>query len=193
MSAQISSAAVSRRQFFKTLGATGLALTTASSALRAYEAPAPPNIIIFLPDQLPAHELSAFGGQNIATPSMDRLVKEGVTFTNAISTCPLCAPYRGMLLSGLYPTHNGMLLNWLESNPADPSLAKTLRKAGYATAYIGKWHLNAGKMKRDGLFMTQETRTLEAAGDYSHRPKVENEYVRDHPEPEFVPPGPSRR
>lgn len=176
------------------MGVAGLALTGPNAPLPFQGEPTrPPNIIIFLPDQVPAHELGAFGGQNIATPNMDGLVAEGVSFTNALSTCPLCAPYRGMLLSGLYPTHNGMLLNWLESNPADPSIAKTLHAADYTTAYIGKWHLNAGKMKRDGLFMSQEVRALEAAGDYSHRPKIENEYVRLHPEPEFVPPGPARR
>jgi arylsulfatase A-like enzyme len=194
METGFSSRAISRRGFLKGIGATGLAVATSSATLFAQRQPArPPNIIIFLPDQVPAHELGAFGGQNIPTPNMDRLVAEGVSFTNALSTCPLCAPYRGMLLSGLYPTHNGMLINWLESNPADPSIAKTLRSAGYFTGYIGKWHLNAGKMKRDGLFMSQEVRKLEAAGDYSHRAMIENEYVREHPEPEFVPPGPARR
>ena len=184
----------SRRDFLKNLSATALVAGAGRSPLFPESGqPNQPNIIIFLPDQVPAHELSAFGGQNIATPNMDRVVTEGVSFTNVISTCPLCAPYRGMLLSGLYPTHNGMLLNWLESNPRDPSLAQTLKAAGYSTAYIGKWHLNAGKMKHDGLFMSQEARALEAAGDYSHRPAVETEYVRLHPEPEFVPPGPARR
>ena len=185
---------ISRRSFLKTMGVAGLALATPKASLLFQKGPSRlPNIVIFLPDQVPAHELGAFGGRNIATPNMDRLVAEGVSFTNALSTCPLCAPYRGMLISGLYPTHNGMLLNWLESNPSDPSIAKTFRAAGYATAYIGKWHLNAGKMKRDGLFMSQEVRALEAAGDYSHRPRIEKEYVRLHPEPEFVPPGPARR
>lgn len=182
----------SRRDFLKLAGATATSFATRRVLGQAHAA-SRPNIIVFLPDQLPAHELSVFGGQNIPTPNMDRMVAEGVSFTNALSTCPLCAPYRGMLLSGLYPTHNGMLLNWLESNPRDPSVAQTLRRAGYATAYIGKWHLNAGKMKQDGLFMSQEARELEAAGDYSRRPLVENEYVRRHPEPEFVPPGPARR
>jgi arylsulfatase A-like enzyme len=184
----------SRRSFLKTASVAGLALTAPNpSSFFPAESTCPPNIVIFLPDQVPAHELGAFGGQNVATPNMDRTVAEGVSFTNALSTCPLCAPYRGMLLSGRYPTHNGMLLNWLESNPTDPSIARTLSAAGYATAYIGKWHLNAGKMKRDGLFMSQEVRALEEAGDYSHRPKIENDFVRLHPEPEFVPPGPARR
>lgn len=184
----------SRRDFLKKMSIGTLAAGAQNSSLFAQATPSRrPNIVFFFPDQLPAHELSAFGGQNVGTPNMDRVVSEGVTFTNGLSICPLCAPYRAMLLSGLYPTHNGVLLNWLESNPRDPSLAQTLAAAGYFTAYVGKWHLNAGKMKRDGLFMSQEVRQLEAAGDYSHRPAVENEYVRQHPEPEFVPPGPARR
>ena len=184
----------SRRDFLKTLSATAVAAGVDSTILFGQKTShRRPNIVFFFPDQLPAHELSAFGGRNIGTPNMDRLVAEGVTVTNGLSTCPLCAPYRGMLLSGLYPTHNGMLINWLESNPRDPSLARTLGDAGYFTAYVGKWHLNAGKMKRDGLFMSQEVRQLEAAGDYAHRPAAENAYVQQHPEPEFVPPGPARR
>ncbi|MGA3323010.1 MAG: sulfatase [Terriglobia bacterium] len=167
-------------------------LAAAPLLARAQEA-ARPNILIILPDQVPAHELGIYGGRNVPTPNMDRLAAQGTALTNAISTCPLCAPFRGMMLSGRYPTHNGMLINWLESNPHDPSLALSLGAAGYRTGYIGKWHLNAGKMKRDGLFMSAETRELEAAGDYAHRPKAELEYVHAHPEPEYVPPGAARR
>ncbi|MBV8207849.1 MAG: sulfatase [Acidobacteria bacterium] len=184
----------SRRDFIKALWAGALAAGAAGRPLFGHGVPARrPNIVFFFPDQVPAHELGAFGGQNIATPNMDRLAAEGTSFSNALSTCPLCAPYRSMLLSGLYPTHSGMLINWLESNPGDPSLAKTLAAAGYFTAYVGKWHLNAGKMKRNGLIMSEEVRELESAGDYSHRPAAETAYVRRHPESEFVPPGPARR
>jgi arylsulfatase A-like enzyme len=146
-----------------------------------------------LPDQVRPRDLGVNGGENVATPHIDRLAKEGVTFTNALSTCPLCTPYRGMLLSGRYPTHTGLIINWLESNPRDPSIAQSLGAAGYGTAYIGKWHLNAGKMKHDGLFMSQEARELEEASNYAIRPKVEMEYVKRNPEPEFVAPGPARR
>jgi arylsulfatase A-like enzyme len=159
----------------------------------AAAAPARPNILFVLPDQVRPQDLSVYGGRNVETPHIDRLSREGVNFSNALSTCPLCTPYRAMLLSGRYATHTGMVLNWLESNPKDPSIAQALRSAGYGTAYIGKWHLNAGKMKHDGLFMSQEARQMEAAGDYSVRPKVEVEYVQRNPEPEFVPPGPARR
>ncbi len=174
-----------RREFISTLAAAPL-LAKAQTTAR-------PNILIILPDQVPAHELGAYGGRNVPTPNLDRLAKQGTKLTNAISTCPLCTPFRGMMLSGRYPTHNGMLINWLESNPRDPSIALSLRAVGYRTGYIGKWHLNAGKMKHDGLFMSAEVRQLEAAGDYSRRPEVEQEYVQSHPEPEFVPPGPARR
>jgi arylsulfatase A-like enzyme len=174
-----------RRSFLTSLAAAPL--------LARAQGPARPNILIILPDQVPAHELGIYGGRNVPTPNMDRLAAQGTALTNAISTCPLCAPFRGMMLSGRYPTHNGMLINWLESNPHDPSLARSLGAAGYRTGYIGKWHLNAGKMKRDGLFMSAETRSLEAAADYSHRPVAEQEYVKAHPEPEYVPPGPARR
>jgi len=167
-------------------------LVAAPLLARPQEA-ARPNILIILPDQVPAYEIGIYGGRNVPTPNMDRLAAQGAALTNALSTCPLCAPFRGMMLSGRYPTHNGMLINWLESNPHDPSLALSLGAAGYRTGYVGKWHLNAGKMKRDGLFMSAETRELEAAGDHTHRPKVEQEYVKAHPEPEYVPPGPARR
>ena len=174
-----------RRSFLAGLAAAPL-LAGAQKATR-------PNILVILPDQVPAHELGVYGGRNVPTPYLDRLAAQGTTVTNGLSTCPLCAPFRGMMLSGRYPTHNGMLLNWLESNPRDPSLARSLGAVGYRTGYVGKWHLNAGKMKRDGLFMSAEVRKLEAEADYSHRPRVEQEYVKAHPEPEYVPPGPARR
>jgi arylsulfatase A-like enzyme len=170
-------------------------LASLAAAVTATTAPTParPNILFILPDQVRPQDLSCNGGQNVPTPHIDSLAREGVSLPNAISTCPLCTPYRSMLLSGRYPTHTGMLINWLDSNPNDPSIAHPLRAAGYGTAYIGKWHLNAGKMKYDGLFMSQEARELEAAANYSVRPKAEQEYVKRNPEPEFVPPGPARR
>lgn len=170
---------------------TLLASLAAGACVSAPASPRP-NILFILPDQVRPRDLSINGGDNVATPHIDRLAKEGVSFTNALSTCPLCTPYRAMMLSGRYPTHTGMVINWLESNPADPAITRALRSGGYGTGYIGKWHLNAGKMKRDGLFMSQEARELEAAANYAVRPKVEQDYVKSNPEPEFVPPGPAR-
>lgn len=123
-----------------------------------------PDILFVLPDQLRKDVCAPYGGGVIATPAMDRLASEGVTFDNAVSPCPLCTPYRGMLLTGRYPTHSGVLNNFVEISPRQNpnSLAVILGSVGYETAYVGKWHLAAGEYG--------------GAGEH----------------PSFVPPGPAR-
>jgi arylsulfatase A-like enzyme len=113
-----------------------------------------PNVLFILPDQLRADECSLYGGQNIATPNIDRLAKGGVTFTNALATCPLCTPYRGMLMTGRYPTHTGIVINFIQVNSIqNPNcLAQLFYEDGYDTAYIGKWHLSAGRYAHDDAY-----------------------------------------
>jgi len=115
--------------------------------LRAADAPPPaatakPNIVLIFADQLRSMELGCYGGKQIPTPNMDRLAAQGVRLTHAISTYPICSPYRGMLMTGLYPMRNGMVCNDHTLRPGVPSLATACRSAGYQTAYIGKWHLD---------------------------------------------------
>jgi len=106
------------------------------------EKPDKPNIIFVFADQLRSHELSCYGGVNIETPNLDRLADEGLMMTNAISTYPICSPFRGMLLTGLYPLHSGISNNDHPLNPDLPSFAKACKQQGYNTAYIGKWHID---------------------------------------------------
>jgi arylsulfatase A-like enzyme len=101
-----------------------------------------PNILFVFADQLRSQELSCYGGVNIQTPNLDRLADEGLRMTNAISTYPICTPFRGMLLTGLYPLHSGVSNNDHPLNPDLPSFAKSCKEHGYNTAYIGKWHLD---------------------------------------------------
>ncbi len=101
-----------------------------------------PNILFVFADQLRSHELSSYGGENIQTPNLDRLAREGVRITNALSTYPICSPYRAMLISGLYPMRNGMTNNDHPYRPELTSFAEACNQAGYQTAYIGKWHLD---------------------------------------------------
>jgi len=137
----------------------------------------PPNVLFVFPDQLRANMCSVYGGRNIATPNIDRLASEGVVFTNSVSTCPLCTPYRGMLQTGRYPTHSGVLINFVEASPAQNPhcLADVFAAAGYETGYIGKWHLAAGAHK-DNPVMAGRSACREA----------------DSPEYDFVAPGPQR-
>ncbi len=127
----------------------GLVAGTAGAALTGceYDAPAPPpNVLFVFPDQLRAAECGVYGGRNIATPNVDRLASEGVVFTNSVSTSPLCTPYRGMLQTGRYPTHSGIVLNFVEASATQNPrcLANVFGDAGYETGFIGKWHLAAG-------------------------------------------------
>lgn len=150
-------------------------LATAAGALAASPAqPANtrPNILFYLPDQVRACELGCYGGgKNVPTPNMDRLASQGVRFTNAISTYPLCTPYRAMLQTGRYPALSGGFMNWINLPSTGQSLGDAFSRAGYRTAYIGKWHLAAGRL----------------AGTLKRG-------VEPPPqaEPEFVPPGPMR-
>ncbi len=137
-----------------------------------------PNVIFIFDDELRADACSVYGGKNIQTPNIDKLASQGIRFTNALSTCPLCTPFRGMLQTGRYPTHSGLVCNWVEVNPNQTSIANIFNSAGYRTAFIGKWHLAAGMRKHQGLYEPSE--------------KGLQEYKKKNPETEFVPPGRAR-
>jgi len=158
--------------------ASGLATASVVGRVGAAAGTRPPNVLFIFFDQLRADVCGVYGGGNIVTPNIDRLASEGVRFTNAVSTCPVCTPYRGMLLTGRYPTHSGIVLNFIESNPNQRCLPHVFRDAGYRTGFIGKWHLAAGYRKREGLFENDRAACLA--------------YYRENREPEYVPPGPSR-
>ena len=103
---------------------------------------AKPNIVFLLADQWRASATGYAGDPNVKTPNLDRLAKEAVNFHNAVSVCPVCTPYRAALMTGRYPTSTGMFLNDAHLPDREICIAETLQSAGYATAYIGKWHLD---------------------------------------------------
>jgi arylsulfatase A-like enzyme len=130
---------------------------------------AQPNVVLFLVDDMGWMDSGVYGSQYYETPNIDRFAKQAMRFTNAYAQ-PLCSPTRASILSGQYtarhgittasghqppqpaghvflketaPTNAPMLLpeskNYLE--PAQITLAETLKGAGYRTAHIGKWHI----------------------------------------------------
>jgi arylsulfatase A-like enzyme len=136
-----------RREALKLLAAGAACLPLAACRDLAGERrpnPERPNILFLFSDQLRADALGVYGSSIIATPHLDRLAREGVRFTNAVSSCPLCSPYRGMLMTGRYPTHSGIVLNSVRIDPRQRCLAHVFKDAGYATGFIGKWHLAGG-------------------------------------------------
>ncbi|MBW8485329.1 sulfatase-like hydrolase/transferase [Actinomadura parmotrematis] len=105
-----------------------------------------PNILLILGDDLGASDLSSYGAPHISTPNLDRLARDGVRFTQAYSGSATCSPTRFSLYTGRYPGRlAGGLLEPINAKgvglpPGHPTLASQLRKAGYETALIGKWH-----------------------------------------------------
>jgi arylsulfatase A-like enzyme len=129
-----------RREFLKT---SGLALAAAARPARTSAAAPPrPNVVFVFADQWRASATGYAGDPNVKTPNLDRLAAESVHFTNAVSACPVCTPYRAALLTGRYPTSTGMFLNDLALPGEESCLGEMFKAAGYDTAYIGKWHVD---------------------------------------------------
>ena len=106
-----------------------------------------PNVVYLLADQLRARSLPAYGERQIATPNIDRIAREGITFTNAVATCPLCAPYRSMLITGRQPLETGHVINNVRARHDEISIADAFNHAGYRTGWVGKWHLFSGESR----------------------------------------------
>lgn len=100
-----------------------------------------PNLVYLFADQLRYSSCGFAGDAAIFTPHMDRLASEGVSFCNAVSGHPLCAPYRASLFTGKYGSSTGMAISELRMNPNHVCFGHVLQQNGYDTAYIGKWHL----------------------------------------------------
>ncbi len=110
----------------------------------------PPNIVMFVADQLRCDALSCYGNAICRTPNLDALAAAGVRFDRAYATSPVCSPSRASLLSGLYPHNHGVMLNTHIAPafsrglpPETPTFSRILKEAGYALDYVGKWHVHA--------------------------------------------------
>jgi arylsulfatase A-like enzyme len=103
-----------------------------------------PNVIFIFADQLRYDSLGCNGNGVVQTPAIDSLASEGVVFDQAYSSCPICSPYRGQLLTGCYSHTNGVMCNEYQFFDGQRTLAHRFGEAGYKTAYIGKFHLGYG-------------------------------------------------
>ena len=105
-----------------------------------------PNLIYVFADQLGYRHCGYAGSANAPTPQIDALAEEGVSFRQAVTAMPVCAAYRASLFTGKYATSTGMVINELRVNPNHECIGHVLTRAGYETAYIGKWHLWANQL-----------------------------------------------
>jgi len=100
-----------------------------------------PNVVLVLCDDIRWDALGCAGHPHLRTPNIDRLAKEGVYFENMFCTTSLCSPSRATILSGLYAHSHGVTNNFTEYPTDLASFPVSLQKAGYKTAYYGKWHM----------------------------------------------------
>ncbi|MCL5279778.1 MAG: sulfatase [Planctomycetes bacterium] len=144
-----------RRDLLKSAGLGAAALLLGAPATRAAASRKRPHVIYVFADQWRAQAAGYAGDKDVRTPHLDRLAGESINFENAVSCCPVCSPYRAGLLTGQYPLTHGVFLNDVRLRSEAVSLAEAYRRAGYRTAYIGKWHLDGN---RRSAFIPRERR-----------------------------------
>jgi len=98
-----------------------------------------PNIILFITDQQRADTINALGASWMITPNLDRLVKEGTSFTKCYTTSPVCVASRSSLFTGYYPHSTGVFTNF---QAWEPTWVKQLADTGYHCVNMGKMHIN---------------------------------------------------
>ena len=135
-----------RREFLKSFGfvagsAVGLPALLSSKAAGRGSGKKRPNIIFIMTDDHASHALSCYGSKINKTPNLDRIANEGMLFKNSFCTNSICAPCRAVILTGKYSHLNGVTDNRQRFDGSQQTFPKLLRKAGYKTAMIGKWHL----------------------------------------------------
>lgn len=137
-----------------------------------------PNIVFLLADDLGFMDVGANNGQTFyETPHIDGLAKRGMRFTQGYAACCVCSPTRGSIMTGKYPARigitdfiPGMRNGKLKSAPnashlalEEVTIAESLRDAGYATFFAGKWHLGGGEFYPGAQGFPQELTNGEGA------------------------------
>jgi len=116
-----------------------------------------PNIIFLLTDDMGFGDCGCYGGKFVPTPNIDKLAAEGTRFTQFYSGAPICSASRTAYTTGMYPAR-WRITSYLQTragnrkcdqadflDPQAPSVARTLKAAGYVTGHFGKWHMGGGR------------------------------------------------
>ncbi|MFQ5417477.1 MAG: sulfatase [Myxococcota bacterium] len=171
-----------------------------------------PNIVLIVADDLGWSEVGSYGNAAVRTPAIDRLAAEGVLFERAYSVTPSCSASRAALLTGRYPHTNGVisLLQWHTRahrkrhamralrthrhslNRGEIILPQDLKKLGYHTAIIGKWHVSIEKAESWGFdqrlqMADRRSEALEAPFFLYYNPTHTHQPFRSDPEHPYDP------
>ena len=177
---------MNRRDFLKTIGLGAAVLAAPACGSVDTEAPArsgrkqKPNFVFFLIDDLGWTDLGCYGSSFYETPNIDRLASEGMRFTDAYAACPVCSPTRASIIAGKYPARLG-ITQWI-GGPNEPTpyrhylpleevtIAEALKEAGYATGFVGKWHLATRDAERTKYYPDRQGFDVNIGGDWSGAP-----------------------
>lgn len=144
---------MNRRTFLATMGLAALGAAGGCSA-PGRSARKPPNLLYVFADELRAQSLGYMGLEPVRTPRLDAFERECANLTQAISNYPVCVPHRTILMSGRYPFGNGVYVNcFWDGRQMPESLVwwpEVLQRNGYATAYLGKWHISVPDKAYEG-------------------------------------------
>jgi arylsulfatase A-like enzyme len=170
-----------RRDFLKRLcfgAAGGIAaawLRVGAGSVEAGGSKGKPNFVFFLIDDLGWTDLGCYGSTFYETPNIDRLASQGMRFTDAYAACPVCSPTRASIMTGKYPARLGITqwiggsnqpTEYLHYMPLDElTVAEALKGQGYATGFVGKWHLGDKP-----YYPTQQGFDINIGGDSSGAP-----------------------
>lgn len=146
---------MTRRNFLR-MSALGAVAATVSHSTMPADTGKGPNIVFIFADDLGYGDIGCYGATKVKTPNIDRLAREGMRFTDAHSPSSVCTPSRYNLLTGRYCWRTWASTSCVWST--DPllidtdrlTLPKLLKRNGYTTACIGKWHLGFGKPGQEG-------------------------------------------
>lgn len=138
--------AMNRRQFIHAAGAVAAGFTLPLSGLSGFAefggSPKTPNILFVLADQWRFSAFSHESDIGVKTPVIDKLAMDGARWRRCYSSNPVCTPNRAALITGRFSHQTGMIGNDLMLPPEERCLGNIFHEAGYATHYIGKWHMD---------------------------------------------------
>jgi arylsulfatase A-like enzyme len=137
-------AGISRRDFVRTAACgLGVAALGPGPTLASLDGgrTRKPNILFIITDQQTMRAMSAYGNPHVHTPGMDSIAQAGIRFEKSYCTAPICSPSRSSILTSRIPEVAGVRYNGMPVHAIIPNFGHVFRRAGYATAWAGKWHL----------------------------------------------------
>ncbi len=176
---------MNRREFIKALGFGAAALAVPGCAGIGSQGAGGPkkklNFVFILIDDLGWTDLGCYGSSFYETPNIDRLASEGMRFTEAYAACPVCSPTRGSIMAGKYPARLG-ITQWIGGSQKpteyadrleleEVTIAEVLKGQGYATGFVGKWHLSPRTADiRADFYPDKQGFDINIGGDWSGAP-----------------------